>query len=555
MTPDGTTEMAAKLQTLWPEIIVMITAFTSMILGLSGSEVVRRATFHISMAGLALATLLAALTPAMGIDLPPVALFVKIAVGVIGLVLLLVVAEMHDEQTDPNRRDRFDPADASRGEFYGFFLLSLGGAMLVGGAEDLVWLFLSLELTSLPLYVMVVTSRQHLAAPEAAVKYFFLGAFSTAIFLYGFAMLYGATGTTQFAEMQSVFAEQGLNSFAIIGLVFTIIGLSFKVAAFPMHFYLADVYQGASAPVTNFIAFTPKVAGFVGLILIMDAAGWPTVETAPGIIYLISGVAVLTMFVGNILALLQTSVKRVLAYSWMAHSGYMLIGLVAGPVIAVEVAGEGQWLARNGVAALLFYIVIYGAMNLGPFAVLGILKRQGEEAETFDDLRGLASRRPAMAAVMAVCVLSLTGIPPLVGFWGKVFIFGAAISAGFAWLVVLALIASVIGAFYYLRIVKVCYLDSPEESPAEVEGLPWRAAAAGTSGLAVVGLSLAAGPLITASEYAAEGFEIVAPGAEATPIQVDADDPAPVTSGEGSDDRAEADFEADADGATARVDR
>ncbi|MEX0742714.1 MAG: proton-conducting transporter membrane subunit, partial [Phycisphaeraceae bacterium] len=322
MTPEGPTEMALKLQTLWPEIVLMLAAFTTMIMGISGSQFVRRATFYISGGALILATLLAALSPAMGIvQLSPISLYIKIAVGVIGLILLFVVVEMHDEQTDPNRDDKFDPSDTSRGEFYGFFLLSLAGAMLCAGADNLVWLFLSLELTSLPLYVMVVTSRQSPKASEAGVKYFFLGAFATAIFLYGFAMLYGAAGTTDFAGMQTVFVEEGLNTFAIVGLVFSIIGLCFKVAAFPMHFYLADVYQGASLPVTNFVAFTPKIAGFAALILIMDAAGWPGVEYAPSVIYLLAGIAVITMFTGNILALLQTSVKRVLAYSWMAHSG------------------------------------------------------------------------------------------------------------------------------------------------------------------------------------------------------------------------------------------
>jgi NADH-quinone oxidoreductase subunit N len=385
--------------------------------------------------------------------------------------------------------------------------------MLCVGADDLVWLFLALELTSLPTYVMVSISRERIVAPEAGVKYFFLGAFAAAIFLYGFTLLYGATGTTYFmplgdtsgslAGLNAVFAEQSINAMAVIGLLLAITGIAFKIAAVPMHFYAADVYQGAATPVTAFLAFVPKTAGFIALIALLSTIGWP-LEAAgrygEAIVALLWIMAVLTMFLGNTLALRQQNVKRVLAYSSIAHSGYMLVGLVAGPGLAGE---DSTLFVRNGIAAVLFYLVAYGLMNLGAFAVLGILHHRGEEAETYEDLHGLAQRHPWLATIMAVCVFSLTGLPPILGFWGKIYLVGAAVSAGYIVLVVLTVIASAIAAVYYLRIIAACFLPEPNVETVR-QDRPWRLVAAGASALAVVVLSFFAGWLLEASGNAAD---------------------------------------------------
>lgn len=522
-------EMGRKALSLMPEIVMLATAFLVMIVGLSPNRGIRRATGAMAMVGLLLAGFIALFATDFGLPpLPPIATYVKLGVIGVGVLLLLAAIEVPGEyrgELDPG--EAFDPAYVSRGEFYGFFLLSLTGAMLCATADDLIWLFLALELTSLPTYVMVATARERIEAPEAGVKYFFLGAFSAAIFLYGFTLLYGATGSTLFTPLggawdpaaEAFVAEPigitralaepgGMTALAMVGLLLSVVGVAFKTAAVPMHFYAADVYQGAATPVTAFLAFVPKTAGFLALIALLSLVGWPLDRTAEAVdfgdalVWLLWIMAAATMFVGNTLALRQQNVKRVLAYSSIAHTGYMLVGLIAGP--AVTAAGGGETLfIRNGIGAVLFYLVVYGVMNLGAFAVIGVLKADGEEAQTYADLHGLAKRRPALAAVMAVCMISLAGLPPIVGFWGKLYLIGAAISAGHVLLVVLLVIASAIAAVYYLRIIAACYLAEPSERTT-VGALPARTASAVFAGVVTVILSIAAGWLLQASNTAGD---------------------------------------------------
>lgn len=528
-------EMGRKALSLMPEIVMLATAFVVMIVGLSPNRGIRRATGAMALAGLLLAGVIALFATQIGLPpLPPIATYVKIGVIGVGLLLLLAAIEVPSEyRGELDEGEAFDPAFVSRGEFYGFFLLSLTGAMLCATADDLIWLFLALELTSLPTYIMVATARERIEAPEAGVKYFFLGAFSAAIFLYGFALLYGATGSTLFTPLGGVwdpmaeafvaepigitlaFSEPGgLNALGMVGLLLAIVGVAFKTAAVPMHFYAADVYQGAATPVTAFLAFVPKTAGFLALIALLSLIGWPldrtsaVVDFGDALVWLLWIMAVATMFVGNTMALRQQNVKRVLAYSSIAHTGYMFVGLIAGPAIAAD-GGEALFI-QNGIGAVLFYLVVYGVMNLGAFAVLGVLKRGGEEAQTYDDLHGLARRRPGLAAIMAVCMISLAGLPPIVGFWGKLYLIGSAISAGHILLVVLLVIASAIAAVYYLRIIAACYLPEPTDQ-SEVAPLPARATAAVLAGVLTILLSIASGWLLSASNDAGD----IRPGAPA----------------------------------------
>ncbi len=508
--------MWEKVNTLWPEIILLATAFGVILIGLAPQRSVRRSVSWLSALGMLVAGGVAVaylFSPDHALDDGAAGSgfafqsFVRLGVLGVGLLLLLTAAELPDEYGAGESDTGFDPSRVSRGEFFGFFLLSITGAMLCAAADDLIWLFLALELTSLPTYVMVATTRRKTVAPEAGVKYFFLGAFAAAVFLYGFALIYGATGATGFAEISdqfrlmlaadSVTARAGeLSGMALLGLVLAIAGICFKIAAFPMHVYAADVYQGAATPVTAFLAFVPKTAGFVTLIVLLGLVGWPL--QSPTLIALLGVLAVATMFLGNTLALLQHNVKRVLAYSSVAHSGYMLIGLTAGiTIVDAEVSP-----LENGLGAVLFYLVAYGVMNLGAFAVLGLLKAAGEEAETFDDLRGLVRREPVLATVMAVCALSLAGFPPVIGFWGKVYLFGSAISAEMIWLVIFGVINSAIAAVYYLRIVGVCFLSDPDQR-VERAVRPVRSVAAVASAVLVVVLSLAANPLMKAANQAA----------------------------------------------------
>ncbi|MAY73693.1 MAG: NADH-quinone oxidoreductase subunit N [Phycisphaerae bacterium] len=453
---------------------------------------------------------------------PELVPFAKGLIAIVGAMLVLILAgtvDRDEEERIDRGEAKFDALRMNCAEFFAFFLFSMTGLMLVASANDLIWLFLALELTSLPTYIMVVISgrrKNQARAQEAGVKYFFLGALGAAVFLYGFAMLYGATGTTDLAEIAVSLREQslsgGINAIGIAGLVISIIGLGFKIAAVPMHFYTPDVYQGASSSVSAMLAFVPKTAGFIAIVLILGATGWMSGRNDPGLpteLYTTLWImAAATMTVGNVMAILQNSVKRLLAYSSIAHSGYMLCGVIAGPGIVAGSMGAGSanfW--ENGVAAVLFYLLCYGVMNAGTFAVLACFERnRGGDIDDIDDLRGLLRSHPVLGVAMLLCVLSLMGLPPLLGFWGKLGLFTAIISSGeYALAIVLAL-NSAIAAFYYLRLAAAVYLDPrDEERTADLTFTPFitRPLAAVISAGGVVVLSLFAQTLIEGSLKAA----------------------------------------------------
>lgn len=354
------------------------------------------------------------------------------------------------------------PEKRERGEYFAMILFSLLGVLLTTSANDLLVLFFAIELVSIPTYVLVALSRDDARAPEAAIKYFFLGALSAALLVMGIVFLYGATGSTSMVRLagdtSALTAAGGasLTPIALVGLLLVISGLAFKVAAVPFHSYVADVYEGAAAPVTGMLGFVPKFAGFLALVKVFSAIGWNLPSEVAWLLWIM---AAATMTVGNVLALLQRSVKRMLAYSSVAHTGYMLIALLVGPV-----AGQGPM--RDGVAAMLFYIAVYGAMNLGVFAMLAAYRAADREAETLDDIAGLSRHSPGLALGLAVCAFSLMGLPPTAGFLGKLYVFSSAFSlpessAMHGPMIVLAVIGvinSAIGAAYYLRIVGTMYM-------------------------------------------------------------------------------------------------
>jgi NADH-quinone oxidoreductase subunit N len=313
---------------------------------------------------------------------------------------------------------------------------------------------------------MVAIGRTDRRAQEAAMKYFFLGAMAAAIFLFGFALLYGATGTMSLVGMKDVLAARmaetgSIGILATLGLLLSIFGIAFKLAAAPLHMYAADVYEGAAAPVTAFLGFVPKAGGVVALLLLLSITGWMDDGGAlpEPILIALWIMAVLTMTLGNIGALLQTRVKRMLAYSSISHSGYILIGIIAGP--------------GAGFTAVLVYLLGYGLSNTATFAVLASLKRGGAEVETLDDLSGLRERHPAMAWAMAISAGSLLGFPPLLGFWGKLLLFMAGIASGHLVLVVIAAVNSAISAWYYLRLVALPLTGSSTASGRGVERGDW----------------------------------------------------------------------------------
>ncbi|MFG0329622.1 MAG: NADH-quinone oxidoreductase subunit N [Phycisphaerales bacterium] len=504
--------MIDRVATLWPEIILFATASIVMLLGLSPSNDTRRATTWITGVGLFFAFVFSMRGPSLEVSLlPGLPDVVKPLTCLMGLLLLLGMGGIDarlEREIDEGRT--FDPLDTTRGEFLAFFLLSLIGLMLCTTATDLIWLFLALELTSLPTYVMVATSRPRASAGEAGVKYFFLGALAAAIFLYGFALLYGATGSLKLDEIRAALLAQSaadqVNLIAIVGALLAIIGVSFKIAAVPMHFYTADVYEGAASPVSAFLAFVPKTAGFIAIMGLMapflglnQMAGEPWPAALHGALWLI---AALTMTIGNTLAIMQSSAKRMLAYSSVAHSGYMLIGVIAGPSVGLA--------STNGFAAVVFYLFAYGVMNTGAFFALACLERDGEEVESIDDLRGVARRQPGVAAALAVCALSLLGLPPLIGFFGKLYLFAAGIAAGEYVLVVIAGLNSAVAAYYYLRLAGAPWIGRESKRGSPVEACPFtgRGVAIAIAGVGVVVLSLFANLLVTAGHRATRFDEV-----------------------------------------------
>ncbi len=333
------------------------------------------------------------------------------------------------------------------GEYYALILLSTVGMMFMGSATDLIVLFVALEIFSLALYILTGLHRTNPRSTEAAMKYFLLGAFASAFFVYGAALLYGATGTTQYDAMAFSVNNGLADPFLLYaGIALLIVGFGFKVSLVPFHMWTPDVYQGAPTPVTAFMSAGTKAAGFAGLarllVLVLPAAqpqwGW-----------ILAALATLTMILGNLAALRQRSLKRMLAYSTIAHAGYILAALVPGTV--------------EGADAALFYLFTYSFMNMGAFAVIMTLEQKAGEDALQANARGLGRRAPLLAFLMAVFMFSLSGMPPLAGFFGKFFVFRAAVNGGWTWLAVVGMITSAVAAYYYLRVVVAMFFEKPSD--------------------------------------------------------------------------------------------
>jgi NADH-quinone oxidoreductase subunit N len=375
-------------------------------------------------------------------------------------------------------------------EYYGLLLFAAFGMMLMAAAGDLIIIFLGLETMSIAVYALAGFMRRDARSSEAAMKYFLLGAFSTGFLLYGIALIYGATGTIRLEAIRTALASGiASNPYLLLGVGLMLIGFGFKVAAVPFHMWTPDAYEGAPTPVTAFMAVGVKLAAFAGFMRVFMvhlgpvSTDWTTALWA---------IAALTMTVGNIVALVQENIKRMLAYSAIAHAGYLIVAMAASPVPA---AG----------GAMLYYLLAYAFTNLGAFAVVVALERSGEPHGQISDYRGLARSHPGLAAAMTLFMLSLTGVPPLGGFLGKFYIFSAALNAGLVWLVIIAGLNSVISAYYYIRVIVAMYMQEGGVAVEPLSHRPGLLISIAVSAIATVAIGLFPQPYMTAaaSAYAA----------------------------------------------------
>lgn len=376
-------------------------------------------------------------------------------------------------------------------EWYVLMLLSASGGVVMASANDLIVLFLGLEILSVAVYVLASMHMRRASSQEAGFKYFILGAFSSAFLLYGIAFVYGATGSTNLADIQTFLADNVLidNGLLLAGLAFMLVGFGFKVAAVPFHMWAPDVYQGAPTPVSAYMAAGVKAAGFAGLLRVFVMAFGPTYrdEWIP----MVGALAVLSLIVGSVMAIVQTNVKRMLAYSSIGHAGFMLLGVTAA--------------SAAGTSAALFYLLAYTFMVAGSFGVITLIGRTGDGRHSLDDYRGLSRARPGLALLFTVFLLAQSGLPLTGGFLAKFYVIGAVVEEGFYALAVIAMLSAVIAAFLYLRIIVAMYFAGPEgaaedsEEPAEFAGPPVRipVAAGFALALALVGtlaLGIVPGP-------------------------------------------------------------
>ena len=330
-------------------------------------------------------------------------------------------------------------------EFVVLILLSILGMMFMVSANDLLTMYMAVEMSSLALYVLASFMRDHAKSSEAGLKYFVLGALSSGMMLFGMSLIYGFSGTTSFDSLAKLFAVHGMVSKGtIVGLVLVIVGLCFKVSAVPFHMWTPDVYEGAPTPVTAFFATAPKVAALALFTRVMLQPFGDLVGQWSQILVFVS---VATMVVGALAAIMQTNIKRLLAYSSIGHAGFMLMGIASGN--------------SAGVQAVLIYLVLYIFMSIGAFGCLLLMRRDGHYVENIKDLAGIGRTKPLMAMTISLFMFSMAGIPPLAGFFGKMYIIIAAISAGLTWLAVIGVIMSVISGYYYIKVVKVMYFDEP----------------------------------------------------------------------------------------------
>ena len=381
------------------------------------------------------------------------------------------------------------------GEYFALTLFALLGMMVMISANHLLVLYLGLELMSLCLYALIAMNRDSSASTEAAMKYFVLGAMASGLLLYGMSMLYGSTGTLDLSELAGLISRGTAPTVVLVfGLVFVVAGLAFKIGVVPFHMWIPDVYHGAPNAMTIFIGSAPKISAFaMAMRLLVDGLLSLAIDWQQMLIIL----AVLSLALGNLAAIAQTNIKRMLAYSTIAHMGFMLLALLSG------VINRNLLSAGAAYSAAMFYVVVYVLTVLGAFGVVLLLSRAGFEADNLSDFKGLNQRSPWYALLMLMFMFSLAGIPPTVGFYAKLAVLQAVITAGHIWLAVVAVIFSLIGAFYYLRVVKLMYFDMPDDA-SPIEPAVDMQVLLSANGVAILALGIIPQPLMALCLYAVE---------------------------------------------------
>jgi NADH-quinone oxidoreductase subunit N len=443
--------MKAMLLPVLPEVVMLAMACAILVLDLFLSDARRHVSYWLTQATLAACAWIAVTTMNPG----PVVAFHGLVVDDVMSDFLKLASCAAVSLMLFYGRSYLLARGLFKGETFVLTLTALLGIMVMVSANHFITLYMGLELQALSLYAMVAMHRTSNAATEAAMKYFVLGALASGMLLYGMSMIYGATGSLQLDTVsEAIFSDRGNRVLLTFGLVFVVSGLAFKLGVVPYHMWVPDVYHGAATPVTLFIGTAPKLAAFA-ITLRLLAVGLAGLEVDwSGMLLILS---ILSMIVGNLVAIAQTNIKRMLAYSTIANMGFLLLGFVAA--------------TPNGYSAAMFYAVAYVLTSLASFGVVILLSREGFEADRIDDFRGLNQRSPWWAFVMLLTMFSLAGVPPTVGFYAKFSVIQAVVQEGHVWVAVVAVMASLVGAFYYLRIVKLMYFDDPvDDSPIEPRG-------------------------------------------------------------------------------------
>ncbi|VAW63637.1 NADH-ubiquinone oxidoreductase chain N [hydrothermal vent metagenome] len=452
-----------------PEIFLLAVACTVLVVDAYLSDERRNVTYMLSQLGLIITLLLMTQQAPESRELAFNGLFVSDTLSQIlkySVVLLVAIVFVYS-------RSYLQQRNIFKGEFYVLGLFGLLGMLVMISANHFLSLYLGLELLSLSLYAMVAFDRENPKASEAAMKYFILGAIASGMLLYGMSMVYGMTGSLNIVEVAAAIeAMQGNSIVLVFGLVFMVIGLAFKLGAVPFHMWIPDVYHGSPTTVTSYIATAPKVAGFAMIIrLLVESMGSLQADWTDMMVIL----SVLSMALGNVIAIAQTNLKRMLAYSTISHVGFIMLGLLSGN--------------SEGYAAAMFYTLVYALMSLGAFGIIILLARKGFEADEINDLKGLNQRSPWFAFLMLIIIFSMAGVPPTVGFWAKLAVLKAVVNADLLWLALVAVFFSIIGIYYYLRIIKLMYFDEAEDQ-CEISCKPDMQLALSANGLSVLLLGI-----------------------------------------------------------------